>query len=115
VTADGYGGLKSLEEEFACRSYFHPGVITASVHSWCDPSGNRPPFRPEPHGDSCSYFLRPPMDAGEHWTKLPMLSTLDDIWWIRSKRASGTSIGASLYRLAVVPFHLVQQWDGNVA
>jgi hypothetical protein len=33
VTADGYGGLKSLEEEFARRSYFHPGVITASVHS----------------------------------------------------------------------------------
>jgi hypothetical protein len=29
--------------------------------------------------------------------------------WKWSKRASSTSIVASLYRLAVVPFHLVQQ------
>jgi hypothetical protein len=54
-------------------------------------------------------------EMGEHWTKLPMISTLDDICWIWSKRASSTSIVASLYRLAVVPFHLVQQWDRNVA
>ena len=45
----------------------------------------------------------------------PMISTLDDICWIWSKRASSTSIVASLHRLAVVPFHLVQQWDRNVA
>ena len=51
----------------------------------------------------------------EHWTKFPMISTPDDICWIWSKRASSTSIVASLYRLAVVPFHLVQQWDRNVA
>jgi hypothetical protein len=43
------------------------------------------------------------------------ISTLDDICWIWSKRASSTSIDASLYRLAVVPFHLVQQLDRNVA
>jgi len=42
------------------------------------------------------------------WTRLPMISTLDDICWIWSKRASSTSVVASLYRLAVVPFHLVQ-------
>src|SRR5262249_16577405 len=48
-------------------------------------------------------------------TKLPMISTLDDICWKWSKRASSTSIVASLYRLAVVPFHLVQQLDRNVA
>jgi hypothetical protein len=50
-----------------------------------------------------------------NWTTRPMISTLDDICWIWSKRASSTSIVASLYRLAVVPFHLVQQWDRNVA
>ena len=44
-----------------------------------------------------------------------MTSTLDDICWIWSKRASSTSFVASLYRLAVVPFHLVQQWDRNSA
>jgi hypothetical protein len=55
-------------------------------------------------------------DTGERrWTKLPMISTWDDICWIWSKRASSTSIVASLYRLAVVPFHLVQQLDRNVA
>jgi hypothetical protein len=54
-------------------------------------------------------------EMGEHWTKLPMISTLDDICWKWSKRASSTSIVASLYRLAVVPFHLLQQWDRNVA
>src|SRR5215468_4894798 len=43
------------------------------------------------------------------------ISTLDDICWIWSKRASSTSIDASLYRLAVVPVHLVQQLDRNVA
>ena len=43
------------------------------------------------------------------------VSTLDDICWKWSKRASSTSIVASLYRLAVVPFYLVQQWDRNVA
>jgi hypothetical protein len=54
-------------------------------------------------------------DTGERWTKLPMISTWDDICWIWSKRASSTSIVASLYRLVVVPFHLVQQLDRNVA
>jgi hypothetical protein len=54
-------------------------------------------------------------DTGQRWTKLPMVSTWDDICWIWSKRASSTSIVASLYRLAVVPFHLVQQLDGKVA
>src|SRR5258706_209699 len=48
-------------------------------------------------------------------TRLPVISALDDICWIGSKRASSTGIVASLYRLAVVPFHLVQQWDRNVA
>jgi hypothetical protein len=33
--------------------------------------------------------------------------TSDDICWIWSKRASSTNIVASLYRLAMVPFHLV--------
>jgi hypothetical protein len=37
-------------------------------------------------------------EMGEHWTKLPMISTLDDICWKWSKRASSTSIVASLYR-----------------
>ena len=50
-----------------------------------------------------------------HWTKLPMISTLDDICWKWSKRASSTSIVARLYRLAVVPVHVVQQWDRKVA
>src|SRR5215471_10655887 len=54
-------------------------------------------------------------EMGEHWTKLPMISTLDDICWKWSKRASSTSIVASLYRLAVVPLHLAQQWDRDVA
>jgi hypothetical protein len=54
-------------------------------------------------------------EIGKHWTKLPMISTLDDICWKWSKRASGTNIAASLHRLAVVSFHLVQQWDRNVA
>jgi hypothetical protein len=54
-------------------------------------------------------------EMGERWTKLPVISTWDDICWIWSKRASSTSIVASLYRLAVVPFHLVQQLDRNVA
>jgi hypothetical protein len=54
-------------------------------------------------------------EMGERWTKLPMLSTLDDIWWVWSKRASSTSVVASLHRLAVVAFHLVQQLDRNVA
>jgi hypothetical protein len=44
-----------------------------------------------------------------------MISTLDDIWWIWSKRASSTNVVARLYCLAVVPFHLVQQWDRNVS
>jgi hypothetical protein len=44
-----------------------------------------------------------------------MISTWDDICWIWSKRASSTSIVASMFRLAVVPFHLVQQSDRNVA
>ena len=44
-----------------------------------------------------------------------MISTWDDICWVWSKRASSTSIVASLYRLVVVPFHLVQQLDKNVA
>src|SRR5262249_21347332 len=48
-------------------------------------------------------------------TKLPMISMLDDLGWKWSKRASRTGIVASLRRLAVVPFHLVQQWDRNVA
>jgi hypothetical protein len=52
---------------------------------------------------------------GERWTKLPMISTWDDIYWIWSKRASSTSIVASLDRLAVVPFHLVQHLGRNVA
>src|SRR5262245_15358729 len=43
------------------------------------------------------------------------ISTLDDVCWIWSKRASSTSIDASLYRLEVVPFHLVQQLDRDVA
>src|SRR5262249_14287090 len=55
------------------------------------------------------------VNCRKHWTKLPMISTLDDLCWIGSKRPSSTSIVASLYRLAVVPFHLVQQWDRNVA
>jgi hypothetical protein len=42
-------------------------------------------------------------------TKLPMVSTLDDIRRKWSKRASGTSIVASLYRLAMIPFQLLQQ------
>jgi hypothetical protein len=54
-------------------------------------------------------------EIGEHWTKLPMISTLDDIWYIWSKRAASTSIVASLYRLAVPPFHPVQQYARNVA
>jgi hypothetical protein len=56
--------------------------------------------------------------SGHHlgrWTKLPVISTWDDICRIWSKRASRTSIVGSLYRLAVVPFHLVQQLDRNVA
>jgi len=52
---------------------------------------------------------------GEHWTKLPMISTWDDICWIWPKRASSTSIVASMFRLAVISFHLVQQSDRNVA
>ncbi len=52
---------------------------------------------------------------GEHWTKLPMILTWDDICWIWSKRASSTSIVASMFRLAVIPFHLVQQSGRNVA
>src|SRR5262249_23845945 len=48
-------------------------------------------------------------------TKLPMIQTLDDTCWKWSKRASSTSIVASLHRLAVVPFHSVQQLDRNVA
>jgi hypothetical protein len=50
-----------------------------------------------------------------NWTRLPVILTLDDICWIGSKRASSTGIVASLYRLAAVPFNLVQQWDRNVA
>jgi hypothetical protein len=53
-------------------------------------------------------LLKRTFKMGEHWTKLSMISTLDDIWWIWSKRASSTSIVASLYGLAAVPFHLVQ-------
>jgi hypothetical protein len=45
-------------------------------------------------------------EMGEHWTKLPMISTLDDICSIWSKRASGTSIVPSPYRLVVVPSQL---------
>jgi hypothetical protein len=48
-------------------------------------------------------------------TKLHMISTYDDIWRIRSKRASGASIVASLHRVAAVLLHLVQQRDGDVA
>ena len=52
---------------------------------------------------------------GERWIKLPMISTWDDICWIWSKRACSTSIVASLYRLAVIAFHFVQQLDRDVA
>jgi hypothetical protein len=54
-------------------------------------------------------------DQNRKRTRYTRSSTLDDICWIWSKRASSTSIVASLYRLAVVPFHLVQQRDRNVA
>lgn len=56
-----------------------------------------------------------PLRCGERWTRLPMISTWDDICRIWSKRASSKSIVASLHRLAAVPIHLVQQLDRNVA
>jgi hypothetical protein len=48
-------------------------------------------------------------EMGEHRTKVSMISTLDDIWRKGSKRASSTSILASLYRLSMIPFQLVHQ------
>jgi hypothetical protein len=48
-------------------------------------------------------------EMGEHRTKVPMISTLDDIWRKGSKRASSTSILASLHRLSMIPFQLVHQ------
>jgi hypothetical protein len=50
-----------------------------------------------------------------NWTKFLVISMPDDIWWERSHRASGTNIVASLYRIAVVAFHIVQQPDRDVA
>jgi hypothetical protein len=49
------------------------------------------------------------------WTKLPTISTLDDICRIWSKRASSTNVVASFYYLAVIHLYLIQQLDGNVA
>ena len=52
------------------------------------------------------------------WARLNqvrMILTLNDICWIGSKRASSTSIVASLYCLGAVPFNLVQQGHRNVA
>src|SRR5215813_10448127 len=77
-----------------------------------DPIGKRPQETPQP---DCLPIRTSTAEMGEHWTKLPMISTLDDICWKWSKRASSTSIVASLYRLAVVPLHLAQQWDRDVA
>ena len=45
----------------------------------------------------------------------PIISTLNDIGWKWAKRASSADIVASLYRIAVGLFHLVQRFDRNVA
>jgi hypothetical protein len=75
--------------------------------------GNSRPYRESRHGPAKPTRLtqlgRSLAEMGEHRTKVPMISTLDDIWRKGSKRASSTSILASLYRLSMIPFQLVHQ------